>query len=145
MILLELFDDSYAFTTTKRSEAGFGEWWHCDFKTHDHRAFTVAVSPVGGGEVKVAFFEEADGDLIMHTSGLGDAYRVFATVLAVMGAYVEEHHPTKMIFDADNDEPSRVTLYRKIVLRKPPKGYHAEVPVRGEGFTQFTFTRNDVP
>lgn len=141
MLLNELFDDTYPTTIQKKTERA-GAMWLATFSPSDGRTFHIEVNPAEDDGAVIAFFEVKDGDEVWAATGAGDAYRVFATVMDVMRKYAVENDPTFIGFSAENSEPVRVALYKRMVRTLCPKGYHLELVDAGR-MTDFFVYRDD--
>ena len=85
----------------------------------------------------VEFYRDDRQDI----SNTGDAFRVFATVLAAIEKVIEEENPNRITFFAEktedgHDAASRIKLYNRLVQRHASDlGYNAEIRDANSGQT----------
>ena len=85
----------------------------------------------------VEFYRDNRQDI----SNTGDAFRVFATVLAAIEKVIEEENPNRITFFAEktedgHDAASRIKLYNRLVQRHASDlGYNAEIRDANSGQT----------
>lgn len=93
------------------------------FQTEDKRVFMVnlAAETREDREGVNLTFADANSRHDLSISGGGDAFRIFSTITTILADYVKEQKPEYIIFSADVDEESRVTLYDKFAKRLPSK------------------------
>jgi hypothetical protein len=126
----EAFDKPYKWKVYRD-----GEFWQYQFKTDDGRDGMVSIDSIGMKNIIVNF------DIGGHIgiTGRGDSFRIFATVLDIIGDIIKNHSPKMIVFSAskeswDREEgeyvssPSRSKLYKKLVQRFASKaGYKSKV------------------
>lgn len=107
MILSELFTKPAKWWTDKEQydSARYG------LTTSDGRNFTVEFDQEPNDEWEFIF---RDSDLRMDLTGSGGAVEIFATVKDIALHFFKKYKPkTPVYFQADNEEPSRVKLYKR--------------------------------
>lgn len=97
--------------------------------------------------VEIAFSSSEDsGNTWKSTlTGTGDSLKVMGTVIAIVQEYVEVQQPDALYFTADNDEPSRVKLYKRFAAQigKVLPGYVDSGPLDLGSGTAFMVRRQD--
>lgn len=126
MKLRELFDPQSAYNI---------EWHHgqARFSTEDGRQIRVSFHDQNLSStslVEITFSARVDDPLhgksgTMGITGLGDAARIFGTVLQSITDYLGQARPEFIMFTAD--EPSRQKLYSHMV-RRLARSYHRVSP-----------------
>ena len=114
-IRLALFDSPYEFkwsSSSARKKTAV-------FSTSDKRSFTVTIyiqSLGGTAQFLDVGFQDEKGRVNI-TKG-GDQFRIFATVLDIVKRVVETgKNISGLMFTADVEEPSRVSLYRRALKK----------------------------
>lgn len=135
MRLNELFDKGYPYTLYFDGPAAYA-----DVELPDDSDFEVTFDMLSyapefgdeleetGGEWTVTFHRDGEWD----ASNKGDQYRIFATVLTVIGEFLRKKDPDVLSFDADKgnmhardpDRNSRVNLYDRMVKRFASKFHY---------------------
>tara|TARA_Y100000310_G_scaffold334194_1_gene413348 strand:+ start:20 stop:478 length:459 start_codon:yes stop_codon:yes gene_type:complete len=129
--ITEAFDKPYKWKVYRD-----GEYWHYQFKTDDGRDGLVSIEDGWEMESLIVNFD-MDGHI--GITGRGDSFRIFATVLAIIGDIIKIYSPKMISFSAskerwDREEgeyvssPSRSKLYKKLVQRFASKaGYKSKI------------------
>jgi hypothetical protein len=94
-----------------------------EFTIRDVKYETDIVHLVKSDSWGVAFDVDSGTDNDYKLTGTGNAAQVLTTVLDIMKAFVSEYQPEKLRFSAALDEPSRVSLYRRMVVKLNPAQY----------------------
>jgi len=117
MRLLELFDQPYDITWMD------GDIYEASarFKTDQNNTVTVQFSRARGVWNIDFYIELLLPSGRMHRTykmtGQGDAPRIIATVLKVIGEFLQGWKPRWLYFTSGHDEPGRTKLYRAVVNR----------------------------
>ena len=127
------------------------------FKTATDRTIEVAILRVGGPpmlplkawEIAFADLEDTTNGMVRHrfdTTGTGDEFRIFATVLQVLRDFITKRpkDADTIEFTSEKNEASRTQLYLKLVHRYTPPGWKSTVDSKTSDYrTFFTLTRED--
>tara|TARA_R110000868_G_scaffold143263_5_gene361230 strand:- start:3335 stop:3793 length:459 start_codon:yes stop_codon:yes gene_type:complete len=70
-----------------------------------HVEFAVAGAPWKAQDTAPAY----------RITGTGDAFQIFATVIAILRGFIKLHTPQEIYFTGFSDEPSRLKLYTHLV------------------------------
>lgn len=114
--LTEAFDSPYPYVWD--NEENDDGNWDATTRLPDGTPLHIMFSD-DGDEVSLEFYRSND----QSVTGEGDAYRVFATVMAATSEYIKANNPEKITFTAakeDSDEKgseSRAKLYNRMVTR----------------------------
>jgi hypothetical protein len=95
-------------------------WQISTFTTSDRNRYKVWVVKYSNKEVSVEFSYQGNDDIdtnSMEIENIGDARKVFATVIEIVKNYAKKYKPNKISFDADPTEPSRIRFYSALVKR----------------------------
>lgn len=128
MILLEVFSSPYSYKLDGYEKMRNLEVWVYVFTASDSSVIAVEIHKNENNAIDVAF----DRNGHAHITNTGDAYRIFATVIAILTEFVKEHKPVSVRFTAsklsdDEETLSRVKLYDRLVNRFAGKlGYSME-------------------
>lgn len=128
MILLELFNQPYSWDVAHDGQYGMV----VDFTTDDGERYRVLFDRMTAGELEWKFTDRqmknaVEGideywEIIFHKGGRVDTLggirnpsKVFATVLDVIGQWVEMRNPEVVVFGSLVNEDSRIKLYGRMV------------------------------
>ena len=95
------------------------------FNTDDDGILTVSFEMIprnGQEEWHVEFNKNGR----QNATNEGDAYRIFATVMEIIGKFIREHAPDRMLVSAEktSEKSSRINLYRRMLSKyAQPHGY----------------------
>jgi len=112
----EAFDQPYDMSWEK-GEAG--EDYDALVRLPDGSNLSIMFNEEGPGQYMVEFWRGAE----QSVTGEGDAQRIFATVLAAIAKFIQQHQPQSIVFSAHKeDDPeqksdSRSKLYNRLVQR----------------------------
>jgi hypothetical protein len=67
-------------------------------------------------------------------TGEGDQYKIFNTVFFFLYQLLKTNQPKYLIFSANNQEPSRIKLYKTFIRRIIPKYFSGFITVPETGF-----------
>lgn len=132
MLLREMFDKVLPW-----------EWYHKDeegqmanFAVSDNVGYHVVIDKVGpehedSWEVVFTRSEmtsdwKVDSSTSVTGTGKGDEYAVLATVIDIIKSFMKDKDPDVLYFTAKSDEPSRVSLYRKMLGQLTSGKYETE-------------------
>jgi hypothetical protein len=96
------------------------------FTTSDGSAYELNILPLQdtlgdwNADVQFKHFPSPEDRSLSHMEALGgkQAFEVFKQVINILGQYLQENsHIGTVTFTADNNEPSRVSLYKKLSER----------------------------
>lgn len=146
MRLFELANNPYPFVISKSN----GEYLEHSFKTEAGTKYLVGLSTIGReGEQRI----EIDFSVLQssgHTTSLqtntGDAYRVFATVKAVLDSYFhssQRFNPEGIEYiemRADTDEPSRIKLYNRMMPKLVIPGFELDEPFQSGQYIMYRWS-----
>lgn len=120
MQLLELLTSTYPFELTK---GRYG--WDGTFKTKDGHDvnLVMASSTEWPGVMEVEFNRPVKGAEAHAINNKGDAFKIFATVIAMMKQVVTKERPDYIYFLADKKEQSRIDLYQAMCKRAEKDGF----------------------
>ena len=137
---VEAFDQPYKF----KKDTDMSWFTQYQFTTDDDSLFLVSLTRPDTAQgdylpYTSLSFETEHGE--MHLTGTGDAFRIFATVLAIIKKEkkrIKSHGSFR--FASDSDEASRMKLYR-IMAKKLKKllGYKKLETKKGSGQLVFYF------
>lgn len=122
-ILTELFDPKYSFAIEWDRDYSRGLEQHAVAYDRQGRELNVDFVPYSDNVVEIEFSRGGSHAI----TGRGDAERVFATVMRVIGIYLSKYHPKFLIFLGS--EASRNSLYRAMVTRYAPRFGYEPVPI----------------
>ena len=112
----EVADQPYRYMLAKRTDTG--NWYIFQTDSGNRMVVSATLDPEDDGTYssEIAFGEHSSGS--MELTGKGDAFRIFATVGAVVKEYLRTVKPyaniTKLKFSGKTKEPSRIKLYDTI-------------------------------
>jgi len=115
--LNELFDKKYNWTW---NAAPPGQTTYARFTTDSGETINSAFEPLPRG-MGVEFEFTRGGS--SNVTGGGDAFKIFATVMAQLAEYVEKYQPKRVKFTAekntynDSNETARIKLYTRLVKK----------------------------
>lgn len=141
--ITEAFDAPYPFTWDQSQEADYGDQdaiaklpdgspLHVMFSYNESDDFTT-----------LEFYRNNSQDV----SGEGDAYRIFATVMAAVQQYVKKIKPSAVVFSAVKDTSSdqgasRIKLYNRMVKKYASQmGYEANIYDHGPDSVDYQLIR----
>jgi hypothetical protein len=87
------------------------------FTTDNGNDYRVTVRGIDKAEVEFMSRDENGQFQNDNITGTGDSRTVFGTVIKIVKDYVEQTKPNEVSFLADNNEPSRVKLYKAFTIR----------------------------
>jgi hypothetical protein len=137
----EALDSSYPYRNSKRNP---GNDFY--FDTEDGQEYKVQFSSVWGDDVTVGFAAKGQGD--EHKIGLtgtGNSRKIFGTVIKIVKDYIRKANPEIISFSANNNEPSRVRLYKMLASQanKELPNFDFAEAINDGGFTTYYLTQND--
>lgn len=106
-ILTELFTQPYPYRF-----GSTGNW--AEFKAADGSNVEVRFNKFNDYRVINISFER-NGRYSL--TGAGDSFKIMATVVKIVGEWIQSKNPPIIMFTADLDEPSRVQLYARLTQK----------------------------
>lgn len=146
--LNELANNPYKFRL-RRQDDDFIEYV---FTTESDVPYSVQITSMGypgsGRTLSIEFVQHQKNNRQKTSiTGAGDAYRVFSTVNAVLkqfflsSAFKEETF-NRILMLADNNEPSRIKLYNRILPTLSIPGYKFDKVETTKDFTEYSWSPN---
>lgn len=118
MRLLELFDQAYPFQWTRQDD----DHWEAHFNMEDGSRVNLTLMSSDQEKYENDWWVEFNrGNMSKGKSetaiisGEGDAYKMFATVGAMLKSFVDQQKPDELFFTAEED--SRQKLYARLIPR----------------------------
>lgn len=121
MLLSEVLNKPYKFKVTKDNPIWFQAYFHTDEGT---KVSFGAVSYSDDTHWAISFHSQQPHETkgSFDTTGGGDQFRIFATVLAITAKFIKERNPDSIHFSAK--EGNRQNLYKKLIGKYAKKlGY----------------------
>ena len=138
-IINELFIQPAAWTQTRNDPKM--KSYEFAIKGYAYEVDIVSMTRYNGGW-GIAFDQVGNEDDYKMT-GTGNAALVLATVMDIMKQFVHEVKPTSLRFSADSKEPSRVSLYRRMIGKLVPNEYTVSEHQHDEDIV-FVLQRKDI-
>jgi len=142
--LNELFNQplKYNKVVPRASDSGRKIMWRFD-TPKGNRIQVEAYKSQNYNKWEFGFYDFEDDN--PHITGKGDAAQVFATVIAIGEEFVKDVKPDMVEWFADNDEPSRVSLYDRMVktLARRMPNYEIKSQDTGGSFQRYVMIRKD--
>lgn len=137
----EALDSSYEYRGSKQNP---GNVFY--FDTEDGQEYKVEFNNTYSDQVEVSFAVRGQGD--EHKFGLtgtGNSRKIFGTVIKIVKDYINKANPEILSFSANNQEPSRVRLYKMLASQanKELPNYNFADAFSGGGSTTYYLTRDN--
>ena len=116
----EIFDQPYPYPAVRRAS---GDRYRTVFYTDDRRRVDVIIDKLTDdfGSVRAEF--EVDGKV--HTTGEGDSFRIFATVITIIKEYMDRYPDVPRLVFSSFTDSSRIKLYHRLI-KKYAVGYQID-------------------
>lgn len=118
----ELFNAPFEYTMNKtRTDDGLDVIGEFDVNGKIYKYGFDSIS----GDLKSFYFAFHDQNGKFKITGDADevSYRIMSTLVSITKRFISEIDPNRIVFSADVKEPSRISLYRKILQRFAKAGY----------------------
>ena len=114
------------------------------FKTDDNNAIQVTIDSQPN-YTDISFFDQTKGNLSIAATGKGDAFRIFATIGAIVKKFTDKYKPKTIEFNGKTQEASRIKLYdmisRNIGKYIPAYKFAGESMPYGDSYKIYKFER----
>jgi hypothetical protein len=91
--------------------------------TFQHQSIATDDGEEYQGAVLAFAAKDKHNDYHENITGSGNALRIFGTVYTILQDFIEHAQPDAIMFSADKDEPSRVSLYNRFAKRMVKQGW----------------------
>jgi hypothetical protein len=141
-LVQEAFTSPYPFRWDVSDD---NKGWLGDFTSKDGDKITVVFSKVFGKDRAFEIIFSANGKI--EPTAKQDAFRIFATVLAMTKEVIDKLAPNRLVFSAFKDEEegraavSRTKLYVKLCTRFAESNGYTFKRVEHNGYDDFELTR----
>lgn len=147
MKLVEIFNQPMNITVIKQTEDVF----LTEFKTSTGQLYEVCCEMELGVEpptwyISFSSIQYIHSDRLYHThiTNQGNAFEVFTGVKQSIDMFLQKYEANVLMFTAENSEPSRISLYKRLI-KLLASGWHTEaVPHKSQHFdyTAFKLVKN---
>jgi len=115
-LLNEVTDQPYRYMLAKKTSEGSQYIFITDSGTKMVVSLALEKLSAGNTRVEVAFAEQTPHGIKTAATGKGDAFKIFATVAAIVKEFLSKTKVTvdALTFTGKTAEPSRIKLYDRI-------------------------------
>lgn len=113
----ELFDNTYEFQVTSRSEVS----WVAEFRTQNDNLIRFKASGYQG-DWEVVFSGGSENERTYDVTGSGDAFKVMSTIVKILEYFVNQTHPDRVQFTGSYHS-GHAKLYDRMMKSMNLPGY----------------------
>lgn len=135
----EAFDKPYKFEWKVKQD----RWWTGTTRISGGRVLSINLRAMGKSDKGIMWELIFTVNEDIRTTGGGDQFRIFATVLDALKEFIEEVEPYQIRFSSNKtNADSRSKLYTRIIQKfGTVMGYRAKIDTSDSWEDEFTLTR----